>query len=298
MIRRSLIISLASLALLGAGPTGACGADQTLKDDVRLRCYDVLTRALEDASPWIRVHAAEALIALKRTQPALAVFRPRSETTEPRYRIVVWRVLAAAEPEPAQRRRYVERIRAALLDPNGPDQTHAMEALAKLHEPIADEAERRRVLDVADGRGDAAPFAVWRLAQAKDATAVNRLVKLLHADDATTRARAAYVLGRLKPLPKAASDAISTALKTEPIDSPARVMLRAAQGEDAVRELARDAQVAPSGRYFAAMSLAECGTTQDYAILAQLLNDPDADVRVGAAYAMLQIDGRGAARPD
>jgi HEAT repeat protein len=252
-------------------------------------------RALEDQSPWIRVHAAEALIVLKRSQPALAAFRPKWATTEPHYRIVVWRVLAVAEPEPAQRSRYVERIREAMLDPNGPDQTHAMEALAKLHEPIADEAERRRVLDVADGRGDAAPFAVWRLAQANDATAVDRLVKLLHADDATTRARAAYVLGRLKPLPQTASDAIVTVLRTEPLDSPARAMLRASLGGDAVRELARDAQVAPSGRYFAAMSLADCGTTQDYAVLAQLLNDADADVRVGAAYAMLRIDGRSAA---
>ncbi|MGB7159166.1 MAG: hypothetical protein WBD40_13950, partial [Tepidisphaeraceae bacterium] len=87
------------------------------------------------------------------------------------------------------------------------------------------------------------------------------------------------------------------ALAKEPADSPARPMLRAAQGGDAVRELARDAEVAPSGRYFAAMSLAEFGTAGDYAILEQLRHDPDSDVRVAAAYAMLQIDARAADAP-
>jgi SSS family solute:Na+ symporter len=255
----------------------------------------VLTRALTDPSPWVRVHAAEALVSVKRPEPALTAFRPKAETTEPQYRIVVWRVLAGAEPEPAQRRRYVERIRAALLDPSGPDQTHAMEALAKLREPAVDDNEHRRVREVADGEGPASPFAVWRLAQSNDATAIERLVKLLGADDATTRARAAYVLGRLRPLPATAAEAVSAALANEPDDSPARPMLRAALGGDAVRALARDAHVPPSGRYFAAIALAENGTAGDYTILTDLLDDPDADVRVGAAYAMLQIDGRAAA---
>ena len=43
-----------------------------------------------------------------------------------------------------------------------PDQTHAMEALAKLHEPAADDAELRCVRDVSDGQGQTSPFAVVR----------------------------------------------------------------------------------------------------------------------------------------
>jgi HEAT repeat protein len=60
-----------------------------------------------------------------------------------------------------------------------------------------------------------------------------------------------------------------------------------------VRELAQDMKTAPSGRYFAAMNLADKGTADDYPILEKLLKDPDSDVRVGAAYAMLHIDARG-----
>ena len=285
--------SVVLLALLGPGD-GSAG--HILSDELRGRCYEVLTKALDDESKWVCVHAAEALVWLKRPQAALVAFWPKADTTEPQYRVVVWRVLAAAEPEAAQRSHYVERIRAALLDPHGPDQTHAMEALAKLREPAADDAERRRVREVADGEGPASPFAVWRLAQANDATAVDRLMKLLRSNEPTTRARAAYVLGQLQPLPAAAaSDALAAALEKELPDSAARVMIHAAQGERAVRALARDTDVAPSGRYFAAMRLAECGTAEDLPVLTRLLNDPDSDVCVGAAYALLCIDGRSSA---
>jgi SSS family solute:Na+ symporter len=284
MNRRVIILMLACIASLGA--------ERPVTDGPVSRCYDVLISALKDESPWVRAHAAEALVLSKRPQPALAAFRPIAETSEPRYRVVVWRILAQAEPEPPERRRYVERIRAALLDRTGPDQTHAMEALAKLHEPCVDDFERRHVHEVAGGGGPASPFAVWRLAQANDPTVVERLVKLLRADDATTRARAAYVLARIGSSSHAATDALATALKSEPADSPARVMLRVAQGPDAARELAKDTQGPPSGRYFAAMYLAEHGAADDGALLGRLLNDSDADVCVAAAYAILQIDSR------
>lgn len=279
----------ASLALLGAGPAGSHGR---LSDPVRSRCYDELSAALRNDSPWVRAHAAEALALSNRPEPALAACRPIAETAEPKYRIVVWRILAQAEP--AQRRRYVDRIRAALLDPTGPDRTHAMEALAKLHEPAADDAERQQVREIAEARGEASPFAAWRLAQANDPTAVQRLLSLLQMEDAATRTRAAYVLGRIGPMPQPARDAIAAAIRSEPADSPVRAILQLTQGPDAARAVAQDGRVAPSGRYLAAMSLAYNGTARDYETLAALLDNSDADVRVAAAFAMLQIDLRAA----
>src|SRR6185312_13306010 len=117
--------------------------------------------ALDDESPTVRVHAAESLISLHRPEPALAAFRPIRDSMEPVQRVLVWRVLAAAEPEAGKRREYVERIRAVLLVPDGPDRTHAMESLAKLDQPAAD-AELQCIRDIAAGAGPASPFALWR----------------------------------------------------------------------------------------------------------------------------------------
>ena len=287
---------LASLVMIGATLGGAEDPVEELAEVERSRCYDVLIHGLEDESPFVRVHAAEALVSLHRPEPALAVFRPKSDTKEPVYRIVVWRVLAAAESESEKRREYVGRIRAALLDPNGSDQTHAMEALAKLGEPAAADAERQCIHEVADSAGPASPFALWRLVQAGKKDAVDRLAKLLQSKDPVTRIRAIYVLGRLRPERPAAGAALSAALVTEPADSSARSMLRAAVGGDALRELLGDTKLPPSDRYFAATFLAESGTPRDYPRLADLLCESHRDLRVSGAYASLKIDSRSTAK--
>jgi HEAT repeat protein len=239
------------------------------------------------------VHAAEALVALHRPAPALAAFRPVRDSDEPVQRILIWRVLAAAEPDAETRREYVERIRAALMTPDGPDRTHAMESLAKLDQPAV-AAEHEYIQDVADGAGPASPFALWRLAQAGNADSIGRLAKLLRSRDAVTRSRAIYVLGRLKTEHPAAGAALSAALAAEPSDSPARCMLRSAVGGDALRQVIDDAGASPGGRYLAAVFLSDSGEPRDYPSLARLLEHPDGDVRVGAAYAMLKIDARSA----
>ena len=282
-------VAMATLVFIGVMRASAESPAAKLADRERSRCYALLTRALEDESRTVRVHAAEALVSLGRSDLALAAFRPNGNTTEPEYRILVWRVLAAAEPEAEKRRMYTERIRAALLAPASPDKTHAMESLAKLNEP-ATEAERRNVHAVAEGAGPASPFALWRLARAGEKDAVDRLAKLLHSSDSVTRFRAAYVLGRVRPTYPAAAAALSAALETEPHESPARPMIRAAAGGNVSRELLDDTTAAPGDRYFAAMFLAETGSPSDYPRLTGLLGDPYSDLRVSGAYALLSLD--------
>ena len=294
MNRRSIILTLASLPLLGAAaPVGAGHAESKLTDDVRSRCVAQLVGALDAESPWVRVHGGEALAALNRPERVIAAFRPQADTAEPQYRIGVWRVLARAE-QGDRRSEYVARIRRAFLDPNGPDQIHAIEALAKLKVPASGDAERKRVRDVAHGGGPAAPFALWRLAQGGDETAVARLASLLDNPDEATRVRAAYVLGRLRPLPQATDRALSAALAKQRAGSVAHSVMRAALGLGAAREMAQDPEAPQYARYSAAMCLAELGTARDYAILSRRLNDSDLDVRVAAAYATLQIEARAA----
>jgi SSS family solute:Na+ symporter len=287
----AICFATTTLVFTGVMRASAAGPAAKLADLERSRCYDVLIRALDDESRIVRVHAAEVLISLGRSEAALAAFRPQASTTEPAYRILVWRVLAAAEPEAQTRRMYVARIRAALVAPTSPDPTHAMESLAKLNEPVND-AERRLVHAVAEGAGPGSPFAIWRLANAGDADAPLRLAKLLHSGDHVTRFRAAYVLGRLRPTYPAAATALVAALETEPHDSPARPMMRAATGGNRARELLDDTKAAPGDRYFAAIFLAESGSPSDYPRLTGLLDDSSSDLRVSAAFALLTIDGR------
>lgn len=294
MKQRRLFAMVATVASMGVAPVAA-EPPAPLAAETRAQCHDVLMRALEDESPFVRVHAAEAFISLQHSAPALAAFRPKQGTKEPKYRIVVWRVLAAAEPGRKKRREYVRRIRAALLDPKGPDRTHAMEALAKLGEPAADAIERDCIRAIADGAEPASPFALWRLAQAGAKDSIARLAKLLESKDEVTRIRSIYVLGRLAPRFTAAETTLKAALSKESLDSKARPMLRAAVSEER-RALLGDEKAPPGDRYFAAMFLADSGSPRDYPLLSGPLRASNADLRVSAAYALLTIDSRSKAR--
>jgi HEAT repeat protein len=287
---RHFILIVASVGFLGAATAFADALSPQLTEKDREQCFEVLTAGLKEESLGVRVHAAEALIALHRPEPALKAFASLRDTNEPKDRILVWRVLARAEPERARRDEYVSKIRAALCDTNGPDQTHAMEALAKLNEAVADGLERKIVRAIADAADAASPFALWRLALSGDETAVDKLATLVAAKDSATRFRAIYVLARLRPKFPAARNTLIDAMNKEPADSSLRPMLRAAIGGDSLRQVTADETLPAADRYFAAMFLADCGTPADDPILKPLLSDSNSDVRIAAAYALLKIN--------
>ncbi|HTL28373.1 MAG TPA: hypothetical protein VL282_04110 [Tepidisphaeraceae bacterium] len=287
---------IASLGLIGLVKAQADAVPSQLTDAERSQYLQVLEHGLKDQALTVRVHAAEALIALHRPEPALKAFEPQRNTTVPKERILIWRVLARAARDPAQQLQYVAKIRSALDDPNGPDQTHAIEALAKLNEPIANDPERQTVRAIAASGEPAAPFALWRLAQAGDQAAVPRLTTLLASDDQATRFRTIYALGRLSPKLAAAHEALLAAAKKEPAGSAAQSMLRVVTGEGA--GVAADQTLPPADRYFAAMFLADSFQPTDIPVLKRLIDDSNSDVRVAAAYALLKIDApRAATQP-
>jgi HEAT repeat protein len=288
MAHSSVILILASLGLLASATAQAEALSSGLSDGERAQCVEILKSALKEDSLSFRVHAAEALIALHQPEPVLKAFDSIRDTTEPKDRILVWRVLARAEPDRARGRDYVDKIRAVLLEPKATDQTHAMEALAKLDEAPASEAEQKRVREVAESSGPEAPFALWRLANLHEASAIDRLAKLLRASDKVTRFRATYVLGRLRSENPEAGNALSAALAQPSID--ATPILRAAASAIGSRDVIRDADALPTDRYFAAMFLADAGTHGDIALLKPLLSDSNSDVRIAAAYALLKLD--------
>ena len=123
---RGIAAALAVCLTLSPLAAGAVTAEVHDKAVAELR------DALRTETAWVRVHAAEALLRNGLPEGVEEVFLPEAETSPPKHRIGVWRVLAQGQQDPAKRERYIGRIRAAFLDLDGPDRLHAAETLGKL----------------------------------------------------------------------------------------------------------------------------------------------------------------------
>jgi len=253
-------------------------------NDDAARLNGILQDGLAQRGTWLSVHAAEYLVSLGKSQPVRAAFTSQAESAGPPFRIGVWRVLALSAETPQMRDDFVQRMRRVLLDPAASDRLHAMEALAKIAAPITSDAERRYVKESAASGEGIAPFALWRLALDEDATAPDHLAELLKSPDATTRFRAAYVLGHLAPLAKRPAQALADALNHEPHDSLAWPAIASASGGQALAQLAASSDVA--ARRLAAATLAQ-QRDADRSLLEKLSRDEDLDVRMAGAFALL-----------
>lgn len=278
--------------------------------DLRDRALAVLRGALAEPPGWEKIHAAEALLTLKYGAGVTEAIERDLQAVgdRPQYRIGLWRMRALAEREPARRQPWLDRIRAALFDPQGPDRVHAAEALAKLRYQPRDAAELQRLQETARTATDGvAVYTQWALANAGRPEAVRTLDGMLDSKDSVERCRAAYALGRLEGLNAETRKKLAAAADCEPAGSEARVYLlgsalaQAGGPEDAMPLKASLRRLALEGdkanKYAAATALADHGGADDLPILAQLLAHEILDVRVSAARAILCIGQRGSASP-
>jgi len=210
------IFAFALMTILAA-PSFADAPRTALSPAERGRLVRVLTDAV-NRRDFVGVHAAEALVDVGLLEPARKAFEPQADSKEPAYRIGVWRVMARVETaDKARRAQYVERIRAVLLDHQAADRVHACETLAKLNEPITLDAERTAVDAMAKDPA-AGPFALWRLVQAGEPSAMDRLTAALKASDEIGRSRAAYVLKWLRGPAQTRPSAIDAAAERERLE--------------------------------------------------------------------------------
>ena len=304
MRRFSILTAGVVLLLMGPARAGADSAPTPQDDDRQSRAIAELKRALREESQWIKVHAAEALLALSLDDEVLPTFeselKSHGEVLE--YRVSIWRVLAKAATKEAVRAQFIDKIRAAALDPRGPDAVHALESLAKLRTAIAPQ-ERSRVKTLADSRGgDAIPYSRWLLALGGDPEDIQALALLLSSSEAETRGNAAYALRHLaKFLPVEVKSKLAESARSEPV-SPSRIYLVSAAYVTAANEEQRKtfhALLLPyldSGtvaeKYEAVAALAVAGDESDLPTIETALTDPEADVRVAAANAALRIARR------
>ncbi len=367
-----LMASALALAVTASVATAAPAVDTALRG----RAVEALRQVFRTEPRWVKVHAAEALLALDYdNEEVSALFAAELErdgnTLE--YRIGIRRVLVRAATDPADRQRRIDEIRAIFLDPTASDRLHAAETLGKLGyvlRPEGDEefervamarvatsrratqasvSESRLQAEVAgelqradpaplaeaplqlqpegrnsgrdaggssrDGRADArsgvaadgrlAVGAAWILANSAPVKGQPRLVELLGAEDPAVRGFAAYALGWQAALEPGIAAQVVAAAGKEPADSPARIHMVCTAyrcADSAARPALKMAVVeyAEKGtnpeRYQAGLALAEHGDAVDLPLFTALLEHENADVRIGAATAILRLDRRNPVR--
>src|SRR5438132_587953 len=165
-------------------------------DGLRQRVSQLLHAALEREQEWIRVHAAEALIAAGDAQGVKAVFdRELSLKGNDRpYRIGIWRVLAQIARNDEARQGWIKNIVDAFGDVEATDRLHAAETLGKLGYRAP--SDDRDVFEIAakTAAGPLTANARWVLANSGRPKADAQLVELLSSNDGPTRATAAYAV--------------------------------------------------------------------------------------------------------
>lgn len=255
-----------------------------------------LRDALRTETAWVRVHAAEALLRNGLPEGVEEVFLPEAETSPPKHRIGVWRVLAQGQQDPAKRERYIGRIRAAFLDLDGPDRLHAAETLGKLGD-----ARRSTALLLAATASDAPLGAYARLILANTGAVEDTeyLAALLGSYDEGVRNTAGYALRFAPRMDERTLARLREAALAEPGDSPARLNLLIAwlahAGDadwNAIKALLKPYAESSdtSTRYQFGEAMALRGDAEDVPILLRLLADADTDVRISAANALLAIE--------
>ena len=276
-------------------------------DGLRQRVSQLLRAALEREQEWIKVHAAEALLAAGDTQVVKAAFdRELSlKGNERPYRIGIWRVLAQVARNDEARQGWIKNIVDAFREVDGTDRLHAAETLGKLGYRAP--SDDRDVFELAAKTPDGplTANARWVLANSGRPKADAQLVELLGSSDGATRAAAAYAVRFLPKISPALWGKLVGAARQEP-DAPDADIVRASlvsaafvhapveqQKATFKADLVKYARTGSAdAKAEACAALAMQGQDEDVALLVSLLDDSHVDIRVAAANAILQIDRR------
>jgi SSS family solute:Na+ symporter len=297
---------LAALAIASsfAWLPGIQAAESSSVDaDLRQTSIDAIRNVFANEQRWVKVHAAEYLLALDYADDVKTVYLQelKAHGEEPQYRIGIWRVLTRAAVDDRARTEWSDKSRDVCFKADSPDRLHATETFAKLREPV-NQKEKESLWNAAkQDDAEIAPYAAWVLMNSRDANAELRLAALLKSSQENVRAGAAYALRHQPAVTCATQQALLAALKKEPSTTSAYASLLAATTVHApaseVSALkAKLIEVARKGkadeRYEACHTLAQIGDEQDVGLLADILHDPNPDLRATAAYAVLRIGRR------
>lgn len=283
-----------------------------------------LNSILEQRQKFVKAHAAEYLIWTGHPEAALKEFLKEEKiySNEPKYRIVIWRVLVQAERDPARKKIWLNKIYEAYKDMDGPDRTHATETLAKLKQPVANLFPQVTAITLASGDRNLQTYALWASSLGSSDSLMEKNKKkfidmALTDTNMTIRKISAFVLRQSKGLnldqwERLATAAISTDKTADTyVTYLATSLVTAPNGADCNKlSKINNLLIKDIKKYTAAQrielsqALAEKGEKKHLKILQGFIDDENcegiydsssdegADLSAAAAYAVLKINGR------
>ena len=300
------LILVRLLCIICVIPTLSMAAEDqsNISPEIREQALSVLQDAVQEGDESVKVHAAEFLIYNNYTKEAQEIFEAEDgKGPAPEYRIDVWRVLVkAAGNDLEKRKKYLDMIAAAFKNPDGPDRLNAIETLGKLGynevSPELDDAAHR-------GKGPFQACARWVVANSGKPEDEAFLAELLDSSDSDIRLYTGYALSFFDHIQDETHNKLAEAVSKEPLDSGSRVYLVSSLYQHSKRDDYKDyrnkakedlLEYIKTGskdeRSESCLALAAAGGLEDSGILAGLLKDPEADVRVHAAHALFRIERR------
>ncbi|SDS49317.1 hypothetical protein [Opitutus sp. GAS368] len=289
-------LPLLCVFLVGASPARSGPADGAWP----LRARAVLHEVMDHEESWIKVHAAEALMAVGEAGAIRGRFLEFVPSVDARpYRVGVWRVLANTSPTPRERDACLARVERIFLNPASADRSQALETLCKLRHPVTGPTldEVRKI--AADPQAPLRGLALWALRLTQERDALESLCALLRSPDEGERLVAAYALRLLREDNPAALGQLARAAGIESPRSRAYPYLLSAAfalNADPARRPAWRMELekilatgTAAARFEACQGLLEQITAADLPRYGLLLDAPDNDTRVGAALSILRV---------
>jgi hypothetical protein len=290
-------------------------------------CHAIIRGAVYSSDFWVKVHAIEFLSELGYNKEAKQFTKDQLADFDsiPQKRIGYWRCSYRLAGNKSEKNKWLNKIRDAYMDPNGPDRIHAVESLAKLNFSLKGLSPEIVARDL-NSDGALAWFTLWGNALPKEngrSPDFDKLFPALDQSNDGARKIAAYSLSYLGNLPKGKWDFLASKALSEPRDSEAYPYLLSAayilSGSESDHEALvkvkqrldelKDVQN-KSGRIELCRAIAAKGNKLDLQLLTDLLhlthpvrivprkNAPgevrawNDDIQTAAAYAILKIYNR------
>lgn len=318
--RRNAVWIVLGIIALFAGCTQHEVDTPTVFEELRAESLATLREVMGTQERWVKVHAAEWLLELGYPQGIAEEFHAELEKygDEPEYRVGIWRVLAKIPQSARESKAWIDKIKAASIDPKSPDRVHATESLAKLGVSLSSAETASVTNSIKSDDVRLASYSQWLLAVNGDKRKVQieRLCTFLESPDVDSRRIAAYALQFLGPLDDANWTSVVDRANAESdlltkIRLHGATLMAAPVGADkseldssraAVFEIATQEGRSFDGELI--RILAEVGGPEDLHLLENYLGTssaavPDAkidpitaDLRAGAANAILRTDRR------